>query len=278
MNVVMSCDKLVVIGKETMMLELWLSRTLAIEKYGIAKLPYKRFWKFLDGSFLQVGERKSGGMAPVRYEFNPNKVSPCDANGIDIVTGVLSSIAFGRFSRVDIAIDYFGVDLGQAKWIQMERSKSTKEYRDAGGRLETLYIGSRESSLMHRIYNKAKERNDKGEQYDGLWWRVEAQCSFGNQQGLHPWYNPFLGLVCVLESENNELAWEDIAKLAYLANHPERFARLDSRTKKKYKEMMVENSKVLSPSPQEVYEKENDQLFAQLATYEGKALKPILVL
>lgn len=274
----MSCDKLVVIGKETMMLELWLNKSYAVKKHGIARLPYKQYFEFLDGSFLQVGERKSGGMASIRYEFNPNKPSLKDANGVDIVTGVLGCIAFERFSRIDIAIDYYDIDLAMAKWIQMERSKSTKEYRDAGGRLETLYIGSRESNLMHRIYNKAKERNDKGEQYDGLWWRVEAQCSFDRQQGLHPWFNPFAGLTCSLETEFKDISWEDIAKLSYLANHPERFARLNPKTKKKYKEMLVENSKVLTPAPAEVYEKENDQLFAQLATYEGKALKPILVL
>lgn len=265
----MSCDKLVVIGEESPYLEFFLNNNLSVVRHGIAKMPYKYFFTFTDGSFLQVGEKKSGYKARVRYEFNPNKCL------MEVVSGVLGAIIFERFSRIDVAIDYHQ-DLSLIRWLY-SIAKSKRYFVDKANKLETLYIGSPESNLMHRIYNKAKERNDNGEPVKGFWWRLEAVCKFDKEQMLHPWFNPFEGLVGVLDDEMNIDNWEDNAKVQYLLSHPELFAQLNYRTRKKYKDLIVSSSKHLKPSPEDVYKKENDKLFAQLAEFKRKCLKSLVM-
>lgn len=267
----MSCDKLVVIGREMMMLENFLNKSLVVKKHGIARLPYRHFFELIDGSFLQVGERKSGHSASVRYEFNPNKCVP------EVVWGILRCIKFERYSRIDIAIDYYGIDLGGAMWIQhFERTKGINYYVDGGGRLETLYIGSRESNLMHRIYDKARERKKAGEEVEGFWWRVEAECKFDKEQAIHPWYNPFERIECLLENDFGGLAMKDRAMVEYLQRHPNEWSKLDSRNKRKYRDMIAGESSKLNPSPSDVYKKENDKLYQQLVAYEEIMFKIVI--
>lgn len=266
---VMSCDKLVVIGREAPHLEFMLNSSLAVVSHGIARMPYKYYYTFTDGSFLQIAERKNGAKASVRYEFNPNKCID------EIAFSVLGAMIFERFSRIDIAIDY-KEDLSLFRWFY-SISKSKRYFLDKANRLETLYIGSPESNLMHRIYNKAKERLDSGEAYKGFWWRLEAVCKFDKEQMLHPWFNPFEGLVGVLDDDLSIDSWEENAKVQYLLSHPQLFAQLNAKTKKKYKNLIISSSKHLEPSPEDVYKQENDKLFAQLAKFENVCLKKLVV-
>jgi len=91
---------------------------------------------------------------------------------------LLSALDFnGRVSRIDFAIDVRGIELSPTAMYKMAnirkkgKGNTPKPYLTVsldGG--ETLYIGSRESTKMLRIYNKAAEQK-----VDGFWTRIELE-------------------------------------------------------------------------------------------------------
>lgn len=272
MKTLLTIDKLVILGRASEFLERWLSKntTTEVESRNSAKWPYRWNYHMVDGSLLQVGENKPGERPKIRFEFNPNKaIHSYEYDGkfsMGIVESVLTKIRFDRVSRIDIAIDYYG-DLRSVRWSEPGGRKRRPIY-SGSGELETLYIGSRESELMWRIYNKAKEQKNDSK---GHWWRVEAEIKFSKGSGLHPWYDPFVGLEGRLGHELLGLSWEEMAKVEFLENHPEVWGTLNGRTRKKYRELMGRIGEEIDPQPSLIWENEKDNVLAHIASYEKLA-------
>jgi len=85
---------------------------------------------------------------------------------------LLKQIKDKRISYLEIAIDYRKEDLSENIWIDTGGRKGCHSYCKGNGHLESLYIGSRESSLQYVVYDKNAQMKllDKEQ-----WWRVEAR-------------------------------------------------------------------------------------------------------
>lgn len=254
-NIRVSLDRLSLVGgiENKRQFERFLARddyvmTGWINRVGI----YRYTYQFVDGGVLQIADPSSErnlGVPTLRVEFNPND---CLRDGIE---RVLRYVKVYHLTRVDVAIDYFDVDLGVLTWLDVTGRRKRAEYRSASGCLETLYFGSNSSEKRFRIYDKAREQKDRSGR---IWWRVEAQIRSDSIHG-----NPFSDIVAVLEYPGMTLY--DRAMCYYLSHFPSAFAELSRKTRLKYRSMMKSAKAVLfSPQPSEVFEKEKARIDAEL--------------
>lgn len=110
----------------------------------------------------------------LRIEYNPNKSS------LDSVRFLLGHCAehqlsprYIRLARLDLAVDYYRVMNPEFITCRFAR-KSFMAYGTAG--VESVYLGSRQSQTMFRVYNKRQEQIDQGEGDPGRdWWRIELE-------------------------------------------------------------------------------------------------------
>jgi hypothetical protein len=137
---------------------------------------FQHNFSFPDGSFFQYGENFQTGSREEtgRLEFNPNKCT------WKIVHNIIRRLKFPKITRLDVAIDYYNIDLSEFDVIGNTARKCEKIF-SRSGKLETFYHGSRHSDIFTRIYDKAKESQknklldvEEEIQSDLLWWRVEA--------------------------------------------------------------------------------------------------------
>ena len=172
-----------------------------------------------------------------RMEFNPNKLTSEQIKWLqDNVIPILSEVGI---TRLDLAIDV-NFDLSRYQFIPIgsSRDKSTVTFRNATGKLETLYIGKRESDKMIRLYNKKLEQKKKGNEVDfEHWWRLEFELK-------RETINEFTEVFEVLQIKKPNVASlakvQDRAMLTYLESHPDEWAELSKPTRSKYKKMLRE--------------------------------------
>lgn len=250
----LSIDKIVILGHSTINLESWITNrsNTAIIKHEQAKLPYDTNYFMVDKTFLQLGIKKSGESRTIRLVYNPNKSIK------EIPDAILGMIQFDRISRLDIAVDFYGRDLSLTKWYE-PRSRKRVMYLSGSGALQTLYIGSRESNLMWRIYDKAKQLKKSPAE---LMWRVEAEVKFDKGESINMEnFNPFEQLKGTQELNINlDYAWGDIAHLEYLDRNRELLPTLHARTRAKYKKLFVQQSRLLDPQPTEVWTRDKNEI------------------
>lgn len=254
----MSLDKLSLVGGGRPTLDVFLRRndyvmTSWVNRVGI----YRYTYQFVDGGILQIADPNSErnlGIPPIRVEFNPGTCMR------DEVVKVLRYVKKPKLTRVDIAIDYFDVDLGELVWLDLTGRRKRAEYRSALGELETLYIGSGSSEMRFRVYDKAKEQKDRSGR---IWWRVEVQLRSDCIEG-----NPFeqVKAVCGWSVRGESLGLIERAVLDYLRRYPHEIVRLSKASRAKYRRLMREavECSFFSPQPAEVYEKEKARLNAEL--------------
>lgn len=280
METACSIDKLVILGRVTLKLQDYLQTHLnyldackpvwSIERYGNAKQPYRWWFQFTDGSFLQIAEGRPGVLPAIRLEFNPNRVD-LFSGGVNSLVQLIRYLRFGRFSRVDIAIDYFA-DLSQVRWDDLTKHKRQVEFRAPDGRRETLYIGSRASENMVRIYDKEKESKS----LDGrLWWRVEAELKFkGDEVGPLVFMRPFSDLKGYLGLNVSGLNWRDRIVLERLAVDSSIFHEMGYDSRSKYRAMLNKYAdSELNPQPQSVYELYWSRIWSELCGIRDKFAK-----
>lgn len=117
-------------------------------EFGLCSFPYRWGLK-LESVYIQVAERDAKFVKTGRIEFNPNK---CD---LEFVTGFIQEYMTSReVTRVDIAIDYYGVDISDYVVVTDRKVSTSWNY---GRKLESVYIGSRSSERFYRIYDKRLE-------------------------------------------------------------------------------------------------------------------------
>lgn len=118
----------------------------------------------------------------LRLDFNPNTLKEYGAMGIwkKIIVFLTLQSEEIRLSRFDLAFDIFNLpSIITIKYIK-GGTKSTFYYGRAS-ELETVYWGSRSSNIQVRLYDKNKERLQKGKLdltdlvNNPYWWRFEMQ-------------------------------------------------------------------------------------------------------
>ncbi|MDM5465465.1 hypothetical protein, partial [Bacillus cereus] len=101
---------------------------------------------------------------------------------------ILKRIKEKRVTRADMAVN-FHHDLTTYKMTD-GRQRSSVEFKDRYGNIETLYRGSKNSDNYLKIYNKKKERESKYREVEHDWWRVEETIkdAKGNQWATYEWF------------------------------------------------------------------------------------------
>jgi hypothetical protein len=253
-----SLDRLTLIGSGADIFPKVLAHSQYIKNSGEARFPYRYNHYCIDGAVIQTKEKK--GLDNVRIDFNPNKVIK------EGMLEMLSLVHFSKVTRLDIAVDYYGMDLSGLTWIDTKARKRVT-YHSGAGKLETLYMGSGGSEASYRIYDKAKEQKDEA---GGLWWRVEAQLrpesmratSKGNILALKPFED-----VRAVTPEYTGLSATEKAMVYWLTHEPNAWGELHSNTRTKYKKLIVEKGTPLSPQPNEIVKRKIGELHHQLAYY-----------
>lgn len=231
-----SVDRLTVCGNLFGDLEGFYSRTAEIEKKGFAKYPYRDSIHFQDGSVLQIAEVesvRSGKIKELRYDFNPNK-----KKYEKLHMSVIRMMKEIHLTRADIAFDVYDVDMSRWKWID-SKGRPYNVYYSGDNKIETWYVGGKDSETRIRIYNKAKERKKEGV----IWWRVEVQLRantarvFGESLGKIS-VNPFQNVTPVVDGNFPELDIKQRAMVNYLISYPSGFGELSGKTRKEYKQLI----------------------------------------
>lgn len=252
-----SIDRLTVVGypkeKDLTKFHIWLMNQTWSEQTQIKDFNYKYSYKLLNNlGLIQIAENNTH-VAPIRYEFNPKHMDA--PMRMKICKEILSWISSKKLNRIDIAID-LGIDLKDYK-IHDEKLRQSVEYYKKDKVLETYYIGSRQSDLHFRFYNKQTEHNKKemelkrqyerqGDEYepeliDFDLWRFEVEMK-GDDAKLflkETKRNPFEGIRVYKEGfDLSHLKITERAMVSYLLEKPQEINELGKEAKAKYRKIM----------------------------------------
>lgn len=193
-----------------------------------------------------------GSLPPARIEFNPNTVRHETLAALDLLKrGSL------RVTRVDVALDYDGADLGAYRWL-MPRLKQVR-WASADGDPETQYLGSQKSLRSFRIYDKAKEQKIKGEE----WWRCELQQRYRlsiPHEVLDPTHFDQLEAYRVPDLD---LPVNERLRVFYVCNGGD-LSIFDKGTKRRILELVRDRGDRLDPTPADVYRDRRPNLIAEI--------------
>lgn len=208
---------------------------------------------------------KSFNTRNFRMEFNPNNL---DTDQVEwLQTNVIPLLSDVGITRLDLAFDV-DFDLSKYQFIPVgnARQKSTVEFRDAARKLETLYIGKRQSDKMVRLYNKQLEHEKKGNVSDlHTWWRLEFELK---RETVDEFGEVFDTLQIKKPSLKELEKVEDRAILYYLLDHPQEWSNLSKRKKEKYRKMLKEiKEEDITPVFKKGLEKKKAELVAQLDSW-----------
>lgn len=224
-----SIDNLTIVGKGSYGMMEHLNLSPFVSSYwSTPSQMYMHNFKLENGAFFQIEHKDDGN---VRLEFNPNKFKGQENE--KYLQDIIRYIKDAEFSRRDIAIDLFNVDIHEYYFLDMG-ARSQILYLSRSRQLETQYIGSSSSEEMIRVYDKALER----EIDDMKWVRVEAQLRREKARAMA--YNPFTKIKVVKKYPDNFKELKPTEKLIIkgLMADETGWALLDRKTRKKYKELM----------------------------------------
>lgn len=273
-----SIDRLTVIGYDTGSLETYLKNSGYLISLGFSSnYGFRYSYKGLQGELIETGDK-----GKVRIDFNPNKAN------MEQIADIFSRIKYPHLTRLDIAVDYFGKDLSEVEWISKKRRKRNI-WESPNGALETLYIGAPSSDKRFRIYNKALERLEKGEERDPRakdgHWRVEVQKRFKESDNLLDGKEYFLNDLFDIRAYSKVLDLSHIEKfsermiVAGLLERPEELKNCHRNTRPKYTKLIQQArekaGRVLEIEPYEVYDKEKSHLADQLNDLLCKTYRPL---
>ncbi|PEK36190.1 replication initiation factor domain-containing protein, partial [Bacillus toyonensis] len=172
-----SIDRLTLVGYDTGMIESYLKYSEYISFIGFSRnYGFRHMYQGLKGELLEIGEK-----GKIRLDFNPNNAN------MQQVKDIVSRMKYPYLTRLDVAVDYFGIDLSEIEWTSTKRRKRNL-WLNQEGQQETLYIGAPSSEKRYRIYNKRLERLEKEEEIDPRavngHWRVEVQQRFKESNNI----------------------------------------------------------------------------------------------
>lgn len=166
-------------------------------------------------------------------EFNPNKFQDFE---------LLEKILFqycnnASATRLDLAFD-IETDLSNYK-VHEETPVSERLFLGRTKRLETRYLGSPNSDLQIRIYNKKLELWEKGriEIDQELLWRFEIQLK---TKKIHDLKKSLDNVLFYLPDYEQVETVQQKAMLFYLNENPNAWSEIDPKTKTRYRKMIKE--------------------------------------
>lgn len=139
--------------------------------------------------FVQVNRQFTSGQRDFRVDLNPAKLAEEEAKWL---IDLLGNVSEKRVTRVDMALN-FHEDL-KGYILTEGRQRSSVEFKDRYGNIETLYRGSRNSDSYLKMYDKKKERESKYKEVDYDWWRIEETIKDGKADTWKE-YEWFKGIV-----------------------------------------------------------------------------------
>lgn len=178
---------------------------------------------------------------PVRIEFNPNKVTADELRAVSFL------VTRPRWTRLDVALDYFDVDLRDFAWSR-DRVKGSW-FTGTDAEPEGFYLGRLSSARMLRVYDKADELGvDLGMPLT----RCEAVARY--RPGVEPLQETaFDGLRVLARDIPRDLSPREAANISMMINAPAHFARLSAPTRRKYTRLAESFCPTLPEVPADVY-------------------------
>jgi len=252
--------------------EHWLRNSSAVGEQVRSNTPgYRQAWRFC-GGVVESGDRASGaGVSDgvkLRFDFNPQK-APADA--MQELAGFVHPDSV-RFTRVDVAIDYMR-HLGDCSADHDTLLKAATY--GAGKHCTGWTFGSRRGGRYTRVYDKRREREDKGYQDDALLaevgdaplWRCEVESRPHGRDALP------VGLFDGLNLRHlsaEPLSWRELAVMRCCIEDPLFLKRIPTEdgTRKRYQAMLDNITDTLEPSPATVYDATREMLLLELWTVE----------
>lgn len=215
-----------------------------------------------DGTLLQIAHMKgrNKNLLDLRLDLNIQK---CNRKTI---SELLTHFRDIEFTRIDTAIDYYGTDINTL-YLQNEgvARKQTRIYGDTG-RLETHYLGSRESDLQFRMYDKALEQKRERQ----TWTRIELQKRIPakNSEERKGYLNTeawqTIGLYEMPKFKNLTDEPTRTAIWRFYAEHPSMLGKLTWTQRGRVKIKFKEENRLYKPQPIEIVEFLKPQIQADL--------------
>ncbi|SDZ45584.1 replication initiation factor domain-containing protein [Bacillus sp. 166amftsu] len=273
-----SIDRLTLVGYDTGMIESYLKYSEYISFIGFSRnYGFRHSYQGLKGELLEIGEK-----GKIRLDFNPNNANMRE------VENIVSRLKYPYLTRLDVAVDYFGIDLSEVEWTSPKRRKQNL-WLNQEGQPETLYIGAPSSERRYRIYNKKLERLEKKEESDSRavngHWRVEVQQRFKESNNILDTVDYFAADLFDIRPYRKVVNLDHIDKpmeriiIAGLIERPSELKNLSKNARGKYKKMIQEAKErsgvAISPEPIEVYTKEKDLLADQLTSLFSHCAKTV---
>lgn len=192
-------------------------------------------------AFFQFNDRER----KVRLEFNPKHAK--DEKIKREYEKFLEHMIDRKFSRIDVAFD-FDHDLFKYKIFDSAPNRKQTVMMGQSRAIETVYLGTRKSEMQIVLYDKEKERKDKGDDLGlpegiGQWKRLEVRLmtSAHIEKLMRNWqdFNPFerFHLIGDIPKE----AFKDIREWALakaLLEEPSLWAELNKNTKTRYRKLL----------------------------------------
>jgi len=243
---------------------------------GITRSRYPYAFKVITvcGTHLELSDERTP-LNDIRMEWNPN-----DPLMDTFARSILKHCKQARITRLDIALDYFDHDLSQYI-MTTNYSMKTNAFYSATGKLETFYLGSKESATRYRIYDKAKERQQAREggrteatappRSPRQHWRIEVQRRFKPSESYRNFlYQAFADLTMV--HPMGTIEGIDLIILEGLLRDYGRWGLLSTRKRKKYRDMLQDADLCtpLTPSPSDCYATKREAINDQLSDYLGE--------
>jgi len=211
-----------------------LSKHPDFEQSAWAKHPYLQTIVTSSGIDIRVADPKAK-VAQVRIDFNPSKINT-DGTLFECILPMLKN---KRFSRLDYALDTTE-DLSE--WsFSTPNAKQTVEYRSRSGRLETLYLGARESAAQYRIYDKQLESK-----LPSPLWRIEQQLRFSPDDDFYIRL-PFTDLTMFQFAA--DLDGEEAILLEAITRNPSLLSKLTDWNRRKFRRLLKATDKLSHVSP-----------------------------
>lgn len=265
-----SIENLTFVGQLTDELRDMLENSTYLKYVGYSRnYGFSRSYQGVNGGFFESGKEKC------RIEFNP-KTADCEE-----IKKFLSLLHNSHLTRLDVGIDYEGIDLSNYGWDSIESRKKYMWF-DSDGVLETLYIGSSTSDLRFTVFNKISEQEDKGVElaqgHNPIHWKVKAQRRFRSNlknQSMSD-YLPFNLMDIYSYSKRLDLSSIENTKerliVRGLLEEPNEFSYLSPKTRTKYrkiiKQLQKDANELHDLEPHEVYIKERDFLKEDLHYFD----------
>ncbi|MCI2253591.1 replication initiation factor domain-containing protein [Domibacillus sp. PGB-M46] len=213
--------------------------------------------------FKTNDRKRNKDIRDFKMEFNPKRLT--EDENVYLKWSVLPLLRQCGFTRLDFAFDV-EEDLSNYIFFDSKNPKKVGKYIGKNGQLESLYIGSRESEWHVCIYDKKKEKQKelkKEERYENEgkdyvadltnwerkqlqirkhWWRIEIRVKRSKSKEVLSEHEMFQSLHIIKPNFSTAKRVQDQAMIYFLTNFPEKIQHLESRSKKRAQQLLLNNS------------------------------------